>query len=159
MGRRLDRTMGALRIREVAASYVRLPSPTSTITDPESAATIFAEHFETPSQPQEQMMAMYLDGRNRLVAVEMVYRGTVNVATVGSRDILRSALLLNSTAIIVAHLHPSGDPSPSSEDLLFTRKLLEATSVMGIDLHDHLILGFNMDGKVRFVSLRQRGLI
>jgi DNA repair protein RadC len=159
MPRRFERSAGVLRVREVAASYVTLPSPSSSVGEPAAAAAVFSQHFDTVVQAQELMMAMYVDSRIRCLAVEAVYRGTVNSATVGCRDMLRSALLLNAAGVILAHLHPSGDSSASAEDLTFTRRMIEAARIMGVEVHDHLILGFDTAGAVRFTSLRQRGLM
>ena len=81
-----------------------------------------------------------------------IYVGTLNATTVSTRDVLRFAPEENAAAVIVFHNHPSGDPAPSAEDLIFTRKMVEAGRLMGIEGKDHLILGRN-----RFVSLKQRG--
>ena len=159
MPRKFERSKGALRVREVSVTYVSPPSPTSVVTEASFAAEVFACHFDTTRQVQELLMAMFLDSRGRLIAVEALYRGTVNSALVGTRDVLRSALMLNAVSFVLAHLHPSGDPEPSAEDLVFTRKLVEAARQLEINLHDHLVLGVTAEGDVRFVSFRQRGLI
>lgn len=104
-------------------------------------------------RPQEAMCAVYLDTRNQLIAWQIAYLGTLNRAAVEPRALLQMALLTNAAGIILAHNHPSGDPSPSVEDLAFTRRMAEAGDVIGIRLVDHLILG----GGDRWVSLRQRG--
>lgn len=158
MGRKFERVGGALRIREVAVSYLAPPSAAVAITDPAFAAEVFAQHFDTVHQPQELLMAMYLDSRSRLIGVESVYRGTIDSAMVATRDVMRSALLLNAAGFVLAHLHPSGDPEPSAEDMMFTTKVAESARQLGIELNDHLVLGVAA-GSVRFVSLRQRGLL
>ena len=104
-------------------------------------------------RPQEAMCAVYLDTRNRLIAWQIAYLGTLNRAAVEPRAFFQMALLTNAAGIILAHNHPSGDPSPSAEDLAFTRRMAEAGDVIGIRLVDHLILG----GEAKWVSLRQRG--
>ncbi len=102
---------------------------------------------------QEIMGALYLDTRNRLVAEHEIYRGTLNRAAVEPRAILKFGLLRDAAGLVLFHNHPSGDPSPSAEDLSFTRRLAEAGELVGVRLVDHLILG---SGR-RWVSLRQRG--
>jgi DNA repair protein RadC len=102
---------------------------------------------------QEVMGALYLDTRHRLIAERDLYRGTVNRAAVEPRAILREGLIHGACGVVVFHTHPSGDPSPSAEDLAFTRRLAEAGELVGIRLVDHLILG----GVGRWVSLRERG--
>jgi DNA repair protein RadC len=102
---------------------------------------------------QEVMGALYLDTRHRLIAERDLYRGTINRAAVEPRAILKEGLLHGACGLVVFHTHPSGDPSPSAEDLAFTRRLAEAGELVGIRLVDHLILG----GVGRWTSLRERG--
>jgi len=73
---------------------------------------------------------------------------------VSTRDVIRHALEENATAVVLYHNHPSGDPSPSAEDLMFTRKMAESLRLCDIDLADHIVIGAN-----RFYSMRQRGQI
>lgn len=102
---------------------------------------------------REAMAAVFLDSRNRLIGVNLAYVGTLNRAATEPRGLLTAALLCNGAGIVVAHNHPSGDPSPSAEDLLFTRRLAEAGETVGVKLVDHLILG----GEDQWVSLKSRG--
>ncbi len=104
-------------------------------------------------QDQEVMGALYLDVRNRLISESDIYRGTLSRAAVEPRAILKEGLLLSASGFILFHTHPSGDPSPSAEDLSFTRRLCEAGELLGIKLLDHLILG----NSGRWVSLGRRG--
>ncbi len=103
---------------------------------------------------QERLGAVYLDSRNRIIREREIFIGTVNSALVSTRDVLKFALDANAASLVVFHNHPSGDPSPSADDLVFTRKLVEAGKVLGVDVVDHLILG-----SARFVSLKRRGMI
>ena len=103
---------------------------------------------------QEIMGALFLDTRNRLVAERELFRGTLSRAAVEPRAILKHGLLRDAAGIVLFHTHPSGDPSPSAEDLAFTRRLAEAGEVIGIRLVDHLIIGSGG----RWVSLKQRGV-
>lgn len=102
---------------------------------------------------QEVMGALYLDTRHRLIAERDLYRGTINRAAVEPRAILKEGLIHGACGVVVFHTHPSGDPSPSAEDLAFTRRLAEGGELVGIRLVDHLILG----GVGRWTSLRERG--
>jgi len=101
---------------------------------------------------QEVLGALYLDSRHRLLAERELYRGTLQRALVEPREVLREALLCGAAGVVVFHNHPSGDPTPSLEDLKFTRHLVDACAAVGMDLLDHLILG----DPGRWVSLRQR---
>jgi len=102
---------------------------------------------------QEVMGALYLDTRNRMVGERELFRGALNRAAAEPRRILREGLLAGAAGCIVFHTHPSGDPSPSAEDVAFTRRLAEAGEAGGIRLVDHLVLG----SQGRWVSLRERG--
>ena len=102
---------------------------------------------------QEHFRVLYLDTRNRLLGVETLYVGSLNVSHVRVGEVFRDAIKRNCAAIIVAHNHPSGDPTPSPEDVEVTRRLVEAGKMLDIEVLDHLIIG-----QQRFVSLRERGL-
>ena len=102
----------------------------------------------------EQFRVLFLDPRNRLIADEAQARGTVNHTPVYPREVVKRALELHATALILVHNHPSGDPTPSRADLDMTRAIQEAAAVLEIVVHDHLILG---NGK--HTSFRQQGLL
>lgn len=102
---------------------------------------------------QEVMGALFLDVRNRLLGEKELFRGTLDKAIVEPREILKESLLRGAAAVVVFHTHPSGDPTPSQEDLLFTRHLKDAGAIVGVRLADHLILGRSG----RWVSLREKG--
>jgi DNA repair protein RadC len=118
---------------------------------PAAAASYLALRYA--GRDQEILGALYLDTRHRLIAERELYRGTLNRAAVEPRLVLKEGLLAGAAALIVFHTHPSGDPTPSAEDLAFTRRLGEAGEVVGIRVVDHLILG----GVGRWVSLAERG--
>ena len=102
---------------------------------------------------QETMGALFLDVRNRLIGESEVYRGTLSRAAVEPRAIMKEALMRSASGFILFHTHPSGDPSPSGEDLTFTRRMAEAGELVGVKLLDHIILG----STGRWVSLGRRG--
>lgn len=102
---------------------------------------------------QEELWVAALDTKNRILKVDKVYRGSVNSAQIRVGEVFKEALRLNAAAIIVAHNHPSSEPTPSPEDILVTRQIVEAGKLLDCDCLDHLIVGGN-----RFVSLRERGL-
>ncbi len=102
---------------------------------------------------QEKMGALFLDVRNRLIGESEVYRGTMSRTAVEPRAIMKEALLFSASGFVLFHTHPSGDPSPSKEDLTFTRRMADAGEMLGVTLLDHLILGSGG----RWVSLGRRG--
>lgn len=102
----------------------------------------------------EQFRVLFLDNRNRLLADEAQGRGTVNHTPVYPREVVKRALELHATAIILVHNHPSGDPTPSRADIDTTREIAEAGRAMSVALHDHVIVGNG-----RWLSLRQEGLL
>jgi DNA repair protein RadC len=102
---------------------------------------------------REQFRVLFLDKKNQLIADEVMNEGTVDHAPVYPREVMRRALELSASAIILAHNHPSGDPTPSSADVAMTRQVAEAGKVMGVIVHDHIVVG--RDG---VASLKALGL-
>ena len=102
----------------------------------------------------EQFRVLFLDNRNRLIADEAQARGTVNHTPVYPREVVKRALELHATALILVHNHPSGDPSPSQDDVAMTEEVREAAAVLSIALHDHVIVGNG-----RWTSFRKEGLL
>jgi DNA repair protein RadC len=89
----------------------------------------------------EQFRVLFLDGRNKLIADEVQGRGTINHAPAYPREVVRRCLELHATAVILAHNHPSGEPAPSREDVVLTQEIARAAAMMGITVHDHIIVG------------------
>jgi DNA repair protein RadC len=102
----------------------------------------------------EQFRVLFLDNRNRLLADEAQSRGTVNHTPVYPREVVKRALELHATALILAHNHPSGDPTPSKADIDMTREIGQAAETLSIVLHDHVIIGNG-----RWLSFRREGLL
>jgi DNA repair protein RadC len=100
---------------------------------------------------QKVLGALWLDTRHRLIGEREVFRGTFHRAAVEPRPLLKEALLRNAASILMFHTHPSGDPTPSPEDRLFSRRMAEACQLVGVELLDHLVLG-----GPRWLSRRQR---
>ena len=92
-------------------------------------------------EPTEHFRVLFLDRKNRLIADEILGQGTVDRAPVYPREILKRALALESTAIILAHNHPSGDPTPSQSDIDMTKEIVQACKPISVTVHDHLIIG------------------
>jgi DNA repair protein RadC len=102
----------------------------------------------------EQFRVLYLDRKNILIADEEQARGTVDHVPVYPREVVKRALELNASALILVHNHPSGDPTPSESDIAMTAQVQDAARALGLVLHDHLIIGKN-----RELSFRAQGHI
>ena len=134
--------------RRIARCHVPIQDP---MANPQAVARYLGLQYTAPGQ--EVMGALYLDSRNRLIDSIEIYRGTLNRAAVEPRAVLKEGLLEDAAGFVLFHTHPSGDPSPSAEDLAFTRRMAQSGELLGIRLVDHLILGLGGN----WVSLRQRG--
>jgi DNA repair protein RadC len=101
---------------------------------------------------REQFRVLFLDKRNQLIADEVQQRGTVDHTPVYPREVVKRALELSATAIVLVHNHPSGDPTPSRADIQMTRLIVEVARPLGIEVHDHIIVG--KDGHASLKGLR-----
>lgn len=105
-------------------------------------------------QKQERMKLLLLNTKSRLIGESEISIGTVNASLVSPRELFIEALQKNAVSIILLHNHPSGDPAPSTEDILVTRKIQEAGYMIGVELLDHIIIGDN-----RYTSLKEQGYL
>ncbi len=135
----------ALRLAKVALSERHTLSSFSQVIDYCRAAMAFNE--------REEFRILFLDKKNRLIADEVQGRGTIDHTPVYPREIIRRALELGATALILAHNHPSGDPSPSPADIKMTNEIAVIAGPLGIALHDHLIVGRNGHSSLRSLKL------
>ena len=127
------------------------PEDRPAITSPRDVADIVK--YEMSAFTQEHLWVIVLDTRNRVIHIERLYKGSLNLAMVRVAEVLKPAILRSAASIIMVHNHPSGDPTPSPEDVALTRTVWSAGKQMDIELLDHLVIGgFN------YVSLKERGL-
>lgn len=127
------------------------PEEKPAINSPADAAALL--QYEMSALEQEHLRVMLLDRRNRVLEVVEVYKGSVNSSQVRVGELFKDAIRTNASAVIVAHNHPSGDPTPSPDDVAVTRAIVQAGKLLDIDVLDHLVIG---QGK--WVSLKERGL-
>lgn len=106
-----------------------------------SALLIDYLHAAQAHMLHEQVRVLFLNTKNILIRDEILADGTINQATVHTREILRRALELGAASLILVHNHPSGDPTPSRDDIALTREIIAATGLFGIAVHDHIIVG------------------
>lgn len=107
-------------------------------------------------EDQEVFLVFLLDIKNKVLGYQEVARGAVDTCPVDTRAVFRGAVILGASGIILCHCHPSGDPAPSSEDIKLTRRLMEAGTLLGVKVHDHVIVGSD-DGA--YISLFEKGLM
>ena len=109
-------------------------------------------YFE--DKDREEFIVVMLDTANTMIGMAQISVGGLAASIVEPRQVFKTAILANAAAIICIHNHPSGNPEPSREDIRITRQLVEAGKLMGVPVHDHIIIAEN-----RFVSLAERGLL
>jgi DNA repair protein RadC len=121
------------------------------IHSPEDAADLV--QYEMSALDQEQLRVITLNTRNHVLGIKTIYQGSLNSSQVRVGELFRPAIRENAAAIIIIHNHPSGDPSPSPDDVAITKAIISAGKLLDIQVLDHLIIG-----QGRFISLNRRGL-
>lgn len=137
-----------LTIKEHIPEYI---NPKTRITQPETVWEMF--RF-LGRESKEWFIALHVDGKNKIIAVDAVSIGSLNQSIVHPREVFKTALLSSATAIILLHNHPSGDTTPSQEDITITRRLKEASEILGVKILDHIIVSDS-----EFTSFVNRGII
>jgi DNA repair protein RadC len=130
--------------------------PVQSISGPEDVANLL-ERFR--DEKQERFMMVLLDAKNNVLREATIHVGTATMSIVSPRDVFRVAIRDGATAIIVAHNHPSGDPTPSADDLVVTERLVESGRLLDIPVLDHVIIGDGHTPDRQYVSLKRRGVI
>ncbi|MBL9033600.1 MAG: DNA repair protein RadC [Rhodospirillaceae bacterium] len=110
-------------------------------------------HSVMAQERAEQLRLFFLDGRNALIADEVQSKGTVNHTPLYVREVVKRALELGASALILAHNHPTGDPSPSRDDIALTREVKNALNTVGVALHDHIIIGRKGHSSLRSMNV------
>ena len=153
-----ERGLGPAKVAQIKAALelgnrMRLETQDErpSIHSPADAAALV--QFEMSVLEQEELHVILLDTRNRVLKIEKVYRGSVNTSQVRIGELFKAAVRANAPALIVVHNHPSGDPTPSPDDIAITRAIVSAGKLLDIDVLDHLVIG-----QRNYVSLKERGL-
>ena len=127
------------------------PEERPAVNSPADAAALVA--YEMSALEQEHLRVILLDTRNRVLEIVEVYKGSVNSSQIHVGEIFKAAIRGNAPALIVVHSHPSGDPTPSPDDVVVTRAIIQAGKLLDVDVLDHMVIG-----QGRWVSLKERGL-
>ena len=129
------------------------PSP-RILTSPQAVALLAGDLLKAADDDKEHFWAIFLNAQNHYLMHTLVSTGTQSASLVHPREVFGPALRAGAASLILVHNHPSGDPTPSREDLRLTRQLAEGAKLLDLRLHDHLIIG---NGTERWVSLAERG--
>ena len=121
----------------------------SVIKNPLGAAIAVNEVYELNQQPEEMFVAFYFSTKHKIEACHIISKGSLNASIVHPREVFKPALLHNASAVMVFHNHPSGDPTPSQEDVNITKRLKEAGELLGISLLDHIIIAGSLHHSLR----------
>ena len=127
------------------------PQEKPPISSPEDAASLVM--YEMSALVQEELWVLLLDTRNRVISIEKIYKGSLNSSMVRVGELFKPAISRNAASIIIVHNHPSGDPSPSPEDVALTRNIIQSGKILDVEVLDHLVIGHG-----KYVSLKDKGL-
>ena len=156
----LNLAMDYAAVMEACAAYVAVKKPA--VRDPETAYRLLRPIMTaaTSGDSQETFFVLLLDTKSKVIGspVECT-RGLLDTSLVHPREVFREAVRQSAASVILAHNHPSGDPTPSKEDIDITRRLVEAGRVLGIRIVDHIVCGRPSDTTPGFVSLREKNLV
>jgi DNA repair protein RadC len=152
--------MGAKRYRLKLATWVVVrecnePNP-RILGSPAEVAALARDLLKATDDDKEHFWAIFLNAQNHYLMHTLVSTGIQSASLVHPREVLGPALREGAASIILVHNHPSGDPTPSREDIRLTRQLVEGARLLDLTIHDHLIIG---NGTERWVSLKERGLL
>ncbi|MFD1065391.1 RadC family protein [Oceanobacillus locisalsi] len=142
--------LAAIELGKRISSYKSLDA--YIIRSPEDGANYVME--EMRNLAQEHFVALFLNTKNQIIHRQTLFIGSLNASIVHPRELFREAVKRSAATILVCHNHPSGDPTPSQEDILITKRLMESGKIIGIEVIDHLVIGNEC-----FVSLKQKGYL
>ena len=149
----METALDLAALHEVARRVAREPTVKRPVISSWTALLAYVR-VALQHEPREQFRVLYLDKKNQLILDEIQNRGTVDHAPVYPREVVRRGLEVSAAAMILVHNHPSGDPTPSRADIHMTRQIVEAARSLGLEVHDHLVVG-----REGVASFKQLGLM
>jgi DNA repair protein RadC len=156
----LNLVMDYAQLMEACGAYVAVTRPS--IREPESAYRLMRPLIDgaTSGNSQEAFYAILLDTKKKVICTPcLTGLGLLDTALAHPREVFREAVRQSAASVILAHNHPSGDPTPSTEDIDITRRMIEAGRILGIRVVDHVIIGRPSDVQPGYVSLREKNLV
>lgn len=146
------KTVNKYSLRMVKEKREEYRSPTKLLAEsPENAERIIEDIFRLREEPEEVCVLLCLNAKNGVISAFEVSRGALSMGIMHPREIFKRAIVSNASSILLAHNHPSGDTTPSSEDIGVTKRIVEAGNIIGIRVIDHIIIGDS------FISLKVEG--
>lgn len=134
-------------LRQVKEKEVKYDLDKKTVSDPSTIFNILNEVLDLSEQAQEMFGIIMLNTKNKIIGLSVISIGTLNQSLVHPREVFKQALVANSNRIVLFHNHPSGDTTPSKDDIDITSRLVEGGKILGVDILDHIIVG---DGFLSF---------
>jgi DNA repair protein RadC len=141
----------SLRLVKESAGNYDIQSPVSS---PEAVYKAACDILELHEQPNEVFAILCLNTKNKIAGAHVISQGSLSSSIVHPREVFKAAILNNAASILLLHNHPSGDPAPSREDIEVTKRLIEAGTLLGINVFDHVVIG---DGT--YISMKEKGLM
>lgn len=148
---RLNEDGRAILEKELSVNH---PGIDSSMSSPEKVDILAREVLRLHERPEEYLYMICLNTKLKMTSVFELSHGNVNSSVVGIREMFQKALLANAVSVIVLHNHPSGDPTPSREDVEVTKRMIEAGKILGVDVIDHLVIG-----RPGYCSIKEKGYI
>ena len=146
--KQIKAVMETLEVREEVIEYL---TPDRRYTEPAQIGEIFSF---LARETKEYFFTMHLDGKNRILCLDCVSIGSLNQSVVHPREVFKTALLSSAACVVLIHNHPTGDPTPSNEDIAITRRLKESGDILGVKILDHIVIG-----SPDILSFVERGLL
>ena len=146
---KLTETQKVVLEKECSINYPELDRK---MNSPEKVVGLAKGYLRMHELPEEYLYMICMNGKLELTSVFEISHGNVNSSVVGCREVFQKALLANAVNIILIHNHPSGDPSPSKEDIQVTRRLVDSGNLLGVQVLDHIIIG-----RPGYCSLKEKG--
>ena len=140
------------KVNMIKEGSLKVPNGTKRISSPKEVFKILQMYLD--GADREHLVCICLNTKNHVINIETISIGSLNASIVHPREVFKIAILSNSASIILGHNHPSGDPTPSREDINISERLKECGQILGIDVLDHVIIGEDS-----YISLKDKGLV